>query len=65
MNGWLAFSPGDLKAWADLTGTIVRPEEWTIIRDMEHAFLRASAAKADGSADRPKLTAAAFDAVFG
>lgn len=43
MNGPLALSAGELLSWASLTGAIVRPEEWAILRDMDGAYLAAVA----------------------
>lgn len=67
MNGWLALSATELKAWAELTGEIVRPEEWQIIRKMDQAFLEAVGKRGEGgTADTDQeINAAAFDAVFG
>lgn len=67
MSGWLPLSAAELTAWANLTGAIVTPEEWQIIRDMDLAFLRA-AAKRSGDLPRgneQEINTEAFDAVFG
>lgn len=64
MNGWLALSATEMRAWAELSGNAPRPEEWRILRDMDQAFLK-EAAKKPEDRDRPELSAAAFDAVFG
>tara|TARA_R110002020_G_scaffold5179_4_gene21914 strand:- start:2205 stop:2402 length:198 start_codon:yes stop_codon:yes gene_type:complete len=65
MAGWIPLSAVELIAWADLTGAIVRSEEWTIMRNMDAAFLSATADGKGTSAPMTDITVNAFDAVFG
>ncbi|MGP2493504.1 phage tail assembly chaperone [Mesorhizobium sp. PUT5] len=68
MSGWLPLSAAELLAWAQISGAIVNPEEWQLIRDMDLAFLQASAKRGDGEGGRQsdeELTPALFDAMFG
>ena len=65
MGGWLPLPASELAAWAKLTGEIVRPEEWQILRDMDRAFLIASSARGGDGGEKPGISPAAFDVVFG
>ena len=35
MAGWLALSATEMRAWSEITGNVLRPEEWQVIRDMD------------------------------
>jgi hypothetical protein len=39
MHGPLALSASEWRAWRDITGHVVRTEEWAILRDMDAAYL--------------------------
>lgn len=45
-SGPQALSAGEISAWADLTGTVILPEEYAIIREMDGAYLSAAAEEA-------------------
>ncbi|WAJ30945.1 phage tail assembly chaperone [Antarcticirhabdus aurantiaca] len=66
---WLALPPSEMKAWQEMTGNIVRREEWAILRDMEVSYLRAVNARdkegAPIASSSSEMSTAAFDAVFG
>ena len=65
VNGWQAIPPTEMRAWAAITGNVLRPDEWQILRDMDATYMKAAMPKSDDDpADRPELTAAAFDAMF-
>lgn len=68
MNGPLALPIQEIKAWCEMTGTIMRREELAVIRDMDRAYLVATAkpTKADFRQREmaPDVNAEAFDAVF-
>jgi len=63
----------DLTSWQQMTGAIVRPEEWSIVRDMDQAYVDAASKKmAAGKggplyapSEGPGLTAASFDGMIG
>jgi len=38
-------NPLDIKAWAELTGTVIRPDEVEILRQMDHAYRPAMSAE--------------------
>lgn len=69
MKGWLALPAAEIRAWCEMTGNILRRDEIDVIRDMDQAFLVATAkpAKTDWAKMEAaqELTPAAFDAVFG
>src|SRR5690606_10437213 len=41
LNGPLPLSGTEWRAWQEITGHVVRPEEWAILRDMDAAYLEA------------------------
>ena len=67
-GAWLALPPSELKAWQDMTGNIVRREEWQILRDMEASYLRLVNTRdkegAPIASSSTEISADAFDAVF-
>ncbi|HEV7417681.1 MAG TPA: hypothetical protein VGN98_16105 [Tianweitania sediminis] len=66
MSGYLPLPAFELRAWAEMTGNIVRPEEWRILREMDGAFLAAVANRSkDGWVHvDEEMTPEIFDAVF-
>lgn len=68
LNGPLPLSATEMAAWAAWTGTLIEPEERTILRDMDRAFMETARMIGDGkvkaSSNQP-LTPELFDAVFG
>lgn len=73
MGGYLPLSWGDMAAWAEMTATRVRSQEWRIIRAIDGAFLEAcreAASRQQATAQSPhvyserQMTADLFDAIF-